>query len=434
MRGQAGTELTAELAMQVGNAASLCLTAPGDLAMLGYDPRESSPMLAHAVAAGIMAAGTDVEMVGVVPTPGLAFLTKASPRASVGFMISASHNPWQDNGIKLFNGAAGKLSDATEVEIEERLRRPIEYRARLGRQTDGTQHVRDYEYHLIHHQPDDRVFAGQKVALDTANGAASYRAKRIFQRLGAEVTPLFNQPDGRNINEGSGATNLTALCKTVVEEGLHWGAALDGDADRLMLVDSQGRVLDGDHILYINALGREEKKVVVATDMSNMGLERALADWGVPLLRTQVGDRYVLEALEQNGANLGGEQSGHILFRDIFPTGDGMLTAIQTIRWVRESGMSLDKWRDQLQLLPQELTSFKVADKAAFMASEAVQDVLREFEGVVDAAPGGGRINMRPSGTEQKIRVMVECEGAESIVSALMARLQQVAASLPYSH
>ena len=340
--------------------------------------------------------------------------------ATAGVMISASHNPYQDNGIKFFSADGDKLPDEVEEEIEGLLEREFK--------TDGIGTVSDFReaerMYLDFLSSKGGSLEGLKVVLDTANGATFRLAHRLFQRLGAEVFVMFNTPDGRNINKGCGSTHPEFLRQQVVEMGFDLGVAFDGDGDRAILVDRQGREFHGDHVLYLNALVRREPGVV-GTLMSNMGLEVKLREAGINFYRTAVGDRYVYEKLKALALTLGGEQSGHVLFLDHATTGDGMLTAILTLKAMRESGSDLSEWYEALPMYPQRLRSIPVSDKRKVMQRPELHQVIREAE---QRLAGQGRIKVRPSGTEPLVRVMVEgpAELIESVSAELAALVERL--------
>ncbi|HET6398303.1 MAG TPA: phosphoglucosamine mutase, partial [Candidatus Thermoplasmatota archaeon] len=384
--------------------------------------RRSGDMLEAALAAGLTARGVEVVHLGVIPTPGVSYLTRHL-RASAGIVISASHNPFEDNGIKFFAASGEKLPDSLEADIEARLGAPFDEVSgvSVGTVEDYHEAERLYCDFLAEHAPELR---GMRVALDCANGATFRVAPRVFQRAGASVFAMYTAPDGRNINLGCGSTHPEHLQRLVRQEGYDLGIAFDGDGDRAILVDGNGEVVHGDHILYMTALHRREK-AVVATLMSNMGLEVKLREAGIELERTAVGDRYVHERLLERGLSLGGEQSGHVLFLDIAPTGDGILTALRALAALRDSGASLAEWRDRLPMFPQTLVNVRVNDKHGLGGNPTVQDALRAAEGRM---AGRGRINLRPSGTEPLVRVMVEgpdeseiAEIAQSVAAAVRA-------------
>ena len=403
--------LTAAWILRLGEAAGEVFKAQSrkPSVVIGRDTRRSGDMLEAALAAGLTARGVDVIHVGVMPTPGVSYLTQVFS-ATAGVVISASHNPFEDNGIKFFGASGEKLSDALELEIEAGLERTLEpvTGVQMGAVSDHREAERLYSNFLLEHAPD---LAGLKIALDCANGATHRLAPKIFSRAGAEVFAIFTTPDGKNINLDCGSTHPQRLQKIVADMGFDVGVAFDGDGDRCMLVDATGRLIDGDLVLYINSVMRKER-TVVATLMSNMGLEVALREAGIALERTNVGDRYVHERLLEKGLTLGGEQSGHTLFLDAAPTGDGMLSALLTLKAVMSSGKTLQQWRELMTVYPQTLVNVRVADKHAVFQHPDVLKALSAAEGKLG---NRGRINLRPSGTESLVRVMVEGPSQEEI-------------------
>ena len=432
VRGVAGTEpVTATFALRLGVAAAESLKASGisrPTVVVGTDTRRSGPMLMHALAAGLTSRGADVTLAGVIPTPGVSYLTRHLG-ADAGVVVSASHNPFEDNGIKFFSAAGEKLSDEAEARIEARLDEGLDTLEPVTGTVIGTsrrykRQKDDYAEFLLAHAP---YLDGLRVGLDCANGSSYLIAPEVFKKLGARLDVINARPDGDNINVRSGSTHPQALQARVVAAGLDVGVTFDGDADRALLVDRRGRLVTGDHMLAICAVVRGEKRVV-ATLMSNGGTEHYLKEQGVALLRAQVGDRYVFEALRREGLTLGGEQSGHLLFLDKAPTGDGLLSALQTLAAVQKSGRSLEAWVDSIPIYPQTLLNVRVTPhiKAQLAAHEEVQAALREAE----ARLGEGRINLRPSGTEALVRVMVEGpdrERVETLAKEVAVVIEKVA-------
>jgi phosphoglucosamine mutase len=435
IRGVAGEmPMTAGFALHVGVALAEVLTdGQGDV-LVGCDTRRSSDMLVHALAAGLTSRGANVRLLGVLPTPAVSFLTRTTD-AAAGVVVSASHNPFEQNGIKVFQGNGKKLSDALEHAIEAAIDAAHQDASngslarvtgsQIGR-SDFAEGLREqYLESLLTDAPD---LTGIKVALDCANGAAFASAPHAFRALGADVTVINDAPDGNNINVNCGSTHPQAFQALLESGDFDVGVTFDGDADRALLVDKRGRLVTGDHILALCALARHET-TVVSTLMANLGLEHFLAERGVNLLRTQVGDRYVYEALEAQKLTLGGEQSGHVLFLDRAPTGDGVLTALQTLAAVNALGESLEHWVDALTLYPQTLLNVPVdaALKAHIAEHDMVKAALQQAE--ADLA-GWGRINVRPSGTEPLVRVMVEGSDAvrmQSIAERVAAAVARVA-------
>jgi phosphoglucosamine mutase len=402
--------------------------------VLGGDTRESTPEICGWLAAGLTAGGVGVRYAGVIPTPGVAFLTRQLG-AAAGVVVSASHNPYPDNGIKLLDPRGFKWSDADEAALEIRLATDAGLSETSA--TDGQEPVLEptvepelrerYLRHLAATVPGDRPLAGLKVVLDAGNGAASTYAEEIFSRLGAEVVLLHAAPDGRNVNEGCGSTAPEEMAARVVAERADLGAAFDGDADRSILADERGEVRDGDAILYLwatclNRAGKLQPARIVATTMSNLGLERALAAEGIGIERCGVGDRYVVEALRREGILLGGEQSGHIIQMDLASTGDGLLTAIQMASLRQQEGRPLSALLAGFRRYPQVLVNVRVARKVPFKDLPGVTLAARAVE---DRLGDDGRLLLRYSGTEALARVMIE--GPEQgTIDALARELAEV--------
>ena len=416
VRGVANGDLTPELALAVASAAARVLVAHDashrPIAVIGRDPRASGEMLEAAVSAGLAAAGADVLRVGVLPTPAVAYLTGAYG-ADLGVVLSASHNPMPDNGIKLFARGGNKLPDDIEAEIEQSVaagtgRRPTG--AAIGRLHDADDATERYLNHLLQAVPSS--LEKVHVVVDCAHGAASAVAPELYRRAGARVTAIAADPDGLNINDGVGSTHLDTLVSAVRASGADLGIAHDGDADRCLAVDADGAVVDGDQILALCAVAMREhgelkQGTVVATVMSNLGFHHAMRDAGINVVTTAVGDRYVLEALRARGLNLGGEQSGHIVFTDAATTGDGLLTALHVMARMAGTGASLADLAGIVHRLPQTLINVKVGDRSAVASSTAVADAVAAAERELG---DDGRILLRPSGTEPLVRVMVEAE------------------------
>ncbi|WP_192826019.1 phosphoglucosamine mutase, partial [Deinococcus wulumuqiensis] len=415
--------LTSDWVMRLGAAAGEVLKRRNSRAsvVIGKDTRQSGDMLEAALAAGLTSRGVNVIHLGVLPTPGVSYLTRHL-QADAGVVISASHNPYQDNGIKFFGADGQKLNDATELEIEAAIDDVANFApvtgVDLGSVTNYTEAERLYTAFLRSHAPD---LSGLKIALDCANGAAYRVAPKVFQAAGADVFAVYTTPDGRNINRDCGSTHMDHLRLIVREGDYDLGVAFDGDADRALLVDSRGNLIHGDHMLLLGARARGEK-AVVATIMTNMALEVKLREAGIPLERTAVGDRYVHERLHSKGLNLGGEQSGHVLFLDVSPTGDGVLTALLTLASMKKLETTLDELHDDLVMFPQTLVNVRVGDKKAIARDAAVQQAVVDAERKL---AGKGRINLRPSGTENLIRVMVEGQDEAEIheIAAAVAKV-----------
>jgi phosphoglucosamine mutase len=419
IRGVANEEpMTAEIALRLGQAVAQRFRHPSrpGRVVIGKDTRLSGYMLESALQAGIVAAGADVMLVGPLPTPGIAFIT-SSMRADAGVVISASHNPFQDNGIKIFAADGFKLPDEVEAELERRMGEigAGDRSARAGAAGIGKAvRIEDargrYVQFLKHAFPKERTLDGIKIVVDCANGAAYQVAPRVFEELGAEVVTLGCHPDGRNINDGCGALHPELMAAEVKRTGAHLGVALDGDADRVILADEHGTVVDGDQIMAIlgtRMLDRDTLpgRTLVATVMSNLGLERALAGKGGSLMRTAVGDRYVVEAMRAGGYLLGGEQSGHIIFLDHATTGDGMVAALRVLAVMVEESRPLSELGRVMVRYPQVLLNFPVARKRPLEEMPVVQQCIARVEGDLGA---DGRVVVRYSGTESKARVMIE--------------------------
>jgi len=419
VRGVANRELTAELALALGAAAARRLTSTGigrrPVAVVGRDPRASGEMLEAAVIAGLTSEGVDALRAGVLPTPAVAYLTGAYD-ADFGVMISASHNPMPDNGIKIFGPGGHKLDDATEDQIEELVAAGPGLRAigaGIGRVVDADDALERYLRHLG--KAGTVRLDGLTVVVDCAHGAASVAAPRAYRAAGARVVAINAEPDGLNINDRCGSTHLESLRSAVLAHGADLGLAHDGDADRCLAVDADGEVVDGDHIMVVLALAMQEAgeladNTLVTTVMSNLGLHLAMRAAGVTVRTTGVGDRYVLEELRVGRYSLGGEQSGHIVMPALATTGDGILTGLRLMSRMAQTGSSLASLASAMQSLPQVLINVEVADKAAAVAAPQVQDAVREAEAELGDT---GRILLRPSGTEQVIRVMVEAADQE---------------------
>jgi phosphoglucosamine mutase len=418
IRGPAGTyPLNDEGMLQIGKAAGAYFAKPGDVVLVGWDPRESSETLVASVVEGLMAMGVDVRKVGVIPTPGLAYLIKKQ-KAKAGVMITASHNPHTDNGVKIFTPDGRKLPDDAQAGLNELIDHDIpEVGHGSGKVSDDPGAIGTYEDFLVS-MGEGASFKDLGIAVDSANGATSGIAARVFTKLGAQVVPLFDKPDGKNINVACGATDTKALQAEVKKQGLAAGAAFDGDGDRVMLVDEKGRELTGDHILYILAVAGKQKGVV-ATIMSNQGLETALKQHGIGFKRTDVGDRSVLQGMDETGFRLGGEQSGHIIISEHTATGDGILAAAQALAAVISSGKPLSAWYDELTLVPQALVNIPFPNKS-LLASPAIKSfIAKQIAELGDK----GRLNIRPSGTEPKVRVMVEAPDADERAGTIAAEL-----------
>lgn len=416
MRGIANRDLTPELAFAIGRAAVSALGGDGrPRLVIGRDTRASGLMLESAMAAGACSAGGDVIRVGMVPTPAVAFMTP-DLGARVGAVISASHNPAPDNGIKLFSGDGFKLPDEVEDEIERLVRRgdgPRPEGGEVGRIIDAVKEPDRYLDHLV--AAAEAPLDGMRIVVDGANGAAFRLGPEALRRLGARVEAINADPDGTNINAGCGAAHPEVVAAAVTSIGADAGVAFDGDADRAVFADADGRVIDGDQVLTACALSMQEggslaKDSLVVTVMSNLGLHLAVEAAGITVLETQVGDRYVLEEMRRNGANLGGEQSGHVIFLDQATTGDGLLTAVRFLSLAARRGVTVAELASAMRRFPQVLESVAVGDPAGAASSERVAAAVRTAE---TALGKRGRVLVRPSGTEPVVRVMVEAETEE---------------------
>lgn len=424
VRGEAGSELTAELAMDIGRAAGSYLR--GGPVLVGQDTRRSGTMLSSALQAGFHSAGIDTVDVGVLPSGGISYLTSKTS-ATMGAIVSASHNPAADNGIKLLAARGAKLPDAVERELEERMRdtgRRIATGSSIGYRTSNPDHYYEYLDHLV--AASRYSLNGVPLALDCANGSAYRAAPELFERLSADVKVFHAEPNGTNINEGCGATTPEFVAKN---GGGRIGLAFDGDADRLIAVDEDGEVANGDVIMAIIARhlkdqGRLKKNLVVTTVMSNLGFRKSMEEAGIDIVETPVGDRYVMEALIENKGLLGGEQSGHIIFADTGQTGDGLLTAVHLLNVVAGTGKKLRQLRaEAITEFPQVLVNVRI-DRSADIGE--MHSLWNEVSAVEDELGEEGRVLVRPSGTEPLIRIMVEAPSKE-LASDYAGRLAAVA-------
>jgi len=434
VRGLANRDLTAELALDLAVAAAHVLSEKGEFrghrpkAIVGQDSRASGEFLEAAVVAGLASAGIDVLRVGVLPTPAIAHLV-AESGADLGVMLSASHNPMPDNGIKFFAKGGSKLDDALEAAIEARLKevweRPVG--ADVGRVILDESAQERYIFHLLSSL--STPLTGLKIVVDCANGAASRVAPKTYIRAGAHVTAIHATPSGLNINENCGSTHMESLIAKVIEVGADLGIAHDGDADRCLAVDHEGNLIDGDFIMAILASswkeqGRLKKDTVVATVMSNLGFMRAMESLGINVPTTAVGDRYVLEQMIAQDYALGGEQSGHVIMRDFANTGDGILTALQLMQAVISSGKSLKELSQVMKRFPQSLINVEGVKKENLASSTVISNEIKRHEAALGKS---GRILVRASGTEALVRVMVEAESNEvaDIITSEIASLVQ---------
>ena len=436
IRGKANTDpMSAGIALRLGQAAGLLFTsgAHRHKVVIGKDTRLSGYLIEPALTAGFISAGMDVTLLGPLPTPAIAMLTR-SLRADLGVMISASHNPYEDNGIKLFGPDGNKLSDERELEIETLMDADFAARlagsAELGRASRLDDAGGRYIEAAKASFPRGLRLDGLKIVIDCANGAGYRVAPAVLWELGATVVPVGVQPDGFNINRDRGSTAPDFMCEQVRTHGAHIGIALDGDADRLIVADEQGEVVDGDQILALIArawlaAGRLKTSGVVATVMSNLGLERLLEDWGIPLHRTQVGDRYVAERMRETGANLGGEQSGHVIMSDFATTGDGLLAALQVLAVMVESGRSASEVCRVFQRLPQRLKNVRFAGVSPLLDA----GVKRAIADATERLRGSGRVLIRESGTEPLVRVMAEGENEAQVAEVVDGLCAVIAAA-----
>lgn len=421
IRGTVGEHpITADFMLKLGWAAGKVLTRHTKVknrVLIGKDTRVSGYMFESALEAGLIAAGVNVDMLGPMPTPAIAYLTRAF-RASAGIVISASHNPVGDNGIKFFSADGYKLPDEIELEIESLMDQPLVTNGSfsLGKARRIDDATGRYVEFCKGSLPAGYSLAGLKIVLDCANGATYNAAPKVFKELGAQVITMANTPNGFNINEQCGSTHMDAVRARVVEEKADIGIALDGDGDRVLLVDANGEIVDGDEIVYIIARYRQQTgqgcNGVAGTQMSNLGLEIALRDLGIPFQRTKVGDRYVVEALKENGWILGGEASGHILCSDLNTTGDGLVSALQVILALRESGIPLSELKAGMQKFPQTMINVRLSEKVTIDDNKAINLAVAAAEKELGDR---GRVLLRPSGTEPLIRIMAEGEDQDLV-------------------
>ncbi|MDU6565128.1 MAG: phosphoglucosamine mutase [Enterococcus faecalis] len=424
VRGIANKELTPELAFKLGRYGGYVLSQHEDSSrkprvLVGRDTRISGEMLEQALIAGLLSVGIEVFQLGVISTPGVAYLTRLQ-KASAGVMISASHNPAEDNGIKFFGADGFKLVDDQEAEIEALLDAEEDTLPRpsaegLGSLDEFPEGLLKYSQFLVQSIPGD--LADMTVCLDAANGATATAVNRVFADLETDFYTMGTSPNGLNINDGVGSTHPEALAEMVVEKGADAGLAFDGDGDRIIAVDELGRIIDGDKIMYICAKYLAEKKrlkkdTIVTTVMSNLGFHKAVEEIGLKDVVTQVGDRYVVEEMRKNDYNFGGEQSGHMIFLDYNTTGDGMLSGIQLLNVMKQTGKKLSELADEVTIYPQKLVNIRVTDKNGAMEVPAIKAVVEQAEAEMN---GEGRILVRPSGTEPLLRVMAEAPTQEKV-------------------
>lgn len=414
VRGVANRELTAEMAYSIGRCGGYVLAGNVDKpkVVIGMDTRISGPMLESALVAGLLSIGADVIRIGVVSTPAVAYITRLL-KADAGVMISASHNPVEDNGIKFFGGDGFKLTDETELRIEELMDAVVDELPRpIGSDLGMITVDNDAKYLYLEYLKTtiSQDFKGIKIVLDCAHGAAYELAPRLFRELGAEVIAIGAEPNGLNINDGVGSTHPETLRDEVLRHGADLGLAFDGDADRLIAIDNKGDEVDGDFILCIcgdamNRAGKLKDSTIVSTVMSNIGFYKATEKLSLNTAKTAVGDRYVMEEMRRGGFNLGGEQSGHVIFLDYNTTGDGILTAIQLVDTLKATGKQLSEVKSMMTKYPQVLVNVRVQDKTNYPNNVAIEAAIAEVEGKLG---DNGRVLVRPSGTESLIRVMAE--------------------------
>ena len=418
IRGIAGESLTADLSFKVGKALGKLLTEKKEhpKVVIGRDTRISCDMIEQALTAGLTSTGVNVMTVGTIPTPAIAYLTKTIETDS-GIMISASHNPYQDNGIKIFGPDGFKLTDEQELEIESLIDNPDQIKnasfEKIGKLYGGSELSQKYVQHIKQSISGD--LSGIKIALDCANGATTGVAPYIFGDLEADIETIGCQPNGININDNVGSTKIDTISAFVKENNVDVGFAFDGDGDRVLAVDANGNIVDGDKIMFILAKHLKEQgelkdNMVVSTVMSNIGFYKAIEENGLQSVKTAVGDRYVVEEMKKNNYSLGGEQSGHIVLMNYATTGDGILTAVKLANIIKSTGKSLEELASEVSIYPQKLVNIKVVDKKAAMEDS---EILAECEKVEKELEGNGRILLRASGTENLIRVMVEASSDE---------------------
>ena len=442
-RGVANTEISCTLAMDIGRAAAMVVARDHHkrkpVFLVGHDTRISHDMLESAIAAGLCSVGADVVTLGTVPTPAVAYLV-ANSDADAAIMLSASHNPYEFNGIKIFGAEGFKLTDEEEMEIEEIvldhiLPYDLKWNDELGVIRSGETLVEQYIDHIVSTVEGD--LSGIRVAADCANGSASATAAKIFAKLGADVTILNDEPNGVNINDNCGSTHIEVLGKYVRENGFDLGVAFDGDADRCLAVDENGELVDGDKLIAIfsSQMKREGKlanDTAVVTVMSNMGFFKFAEQAGIHVEKTSVGDRYVLQNMLEHGHCIGGEQSGHIIFREFMTTGDGQLTAVQLLRAIKKSGKKLSELAQLMQVYPQVILNVR-ADKEMKRMVKVDEGVLKRQQQLEEGMNGNGRILVRPSGTEPVIRIMVEGLDREAIMNAAKSMEQIIIERLGYN-
>lgn len=433
IRGRVGEyPVTADFMLKLGWAAGTVLTRHTQgkkRVLIGKDTRVSGYMFESALEAGLVAAGVDVDLLGPMPTPAIAYLTRTF-RASAGIVISASHNPVEDNGIKFFAADGYKLPDQVELEIEALMDKPLvtnssHHLGKARRLSDATGRYIEFCKGTL---PAGFDLTGLKIVVDCANGATYHAGPRVFKELGAKTIAMGNAPNGFNINEQCGSTHMDGLQQAVLEQQADFGVAFDGDGDRVLFVDGDGEIVDGDELIYIIAQHRRSKgncRGVAGTQMSNLGLELALQDLGIPFERTKVGDRYVVETLKANNWELGGEASGHVLCSDLNSTGDGIVAALQVVLALAESGRTLAELKTGMSKFPQTMINVRLSQKVDISGNQTINDAVTAAE---TELAGRGRVLLRPSGTEPLIRVMVEGEDQQlvnKLVQSLATTVEQ---------
>jgi phosphoglucosamine mutase len=433
IRGRVGEyPVTADFMLKLGWAAGTVLTRHTQgkkRVLIGKDTRVSGYMFESALEAGLIAAGVDVDLLGPMPTPAIAYLTRTF-RASAGIVISASHNPVEDNGIKFFAADGYKLPDQVELEIEALMDNPLvtnssHHLGKARRLSDATGRYIEFCKGTL---PAGFDLTGLKIVVDCANGATYHAGPRVFKELGAKTIAMGNAPNGFNINEQCGSTHMDGLQQAVLEQQADFGVAFDGDGDRVLFVDGDGEIVDGDELIYIIAQHRRSKgncRGVAGTQMSNLGLELALQDLGIPFERTKVGDRYVVETLKANNWELGGEASGHVLCSDLNSTGDGIVAALQVVLALAESGRTLAELKAGMSKFPQTMINVRLSQKVDISGNQTINDAVTAAE---TELAGRGRVLLRPSGTEPLIRVMVEGEDQQlvnKLVQSLATTVEQ---------
>jgi phosphoglucosamine mutase len=433
IRGRVGEyPVTADFMLKLGWAAGTVLTRHTQgkkRVLIGKDTRVSGYMFESALEAGLVAAGVDVDLLGPMPTPAIAYLTRTF-RASAGIVISASHNPVEDNGIKFFAADGYKLPDQVELEIEALMDKPLvtnssHHLGKARRLSDATGRYIEFCKGTL---PAGFDLTGLKIVVDCANGATYHAGPRVFKELGAKTIAMGNAPNGFNINEQCGSTHMDGLQQAVLEQQADFGVAFDGDGDRVLFVDGDGEIVDGDELIYIIAQHRRSKgncRGVAGTQMSNLGLELALQDLGIPFERTKVGDRYVVETLKANNWELGGEASGHVLCSDLNSTGDGIVAALQVVLALAESGRTLAELKAGMSKFPQTMINVRLSQKVDISGNQTINDAVTAAE---TELAGRGRVLLRPSGTEPLIRVMVEGEDQQlvnKLVQSLATTVEQ---------